>query len=247
MPIDKIHQYLQATAVTLGIFVPCILLAGHVFYLGSTMPFGLDSTVITRGLGDTVAEAWMIGITLLSYLFSRWWYLLVFLLIISTVLLAVIYFVFCFDQNGTYAEKLEISKQKPGREIFGLTLFAWKGWLSIVLGLGACVYAPLVALVFTAFIIVIPYQMGEKNAKEKIENVQKMGCSPPSEQISHIRCTTLTDLSAKPPAPIFTGILVSSNSSHVALFDGATLEVFPLTDNVKLSKPHPPLEASPKP
>lgn len=247
MSIDKIHQYLQATAIILGLFVPCVLLAGHVFYLGSTIPFGLDSNLVSLGFGDTVAEAWMIGVTLLAYLFSRWWYLLAFLLIMSILLLGIMYFVFCFDQNGKYVEKLEITKQKQGRKIFGLTLFAWKGWLSIVLGLGACVYAPLVALVFTALIIVLPYQMGEKQAKEKIEQVQKWGCNPSTHQRSHTRCTTLTDISVTPNIPIFTGILVSSNSSHVALFDGKTLEVFPLRENFKLSKPHTQSSPPPKP
>lgn len=247
MPMEKTHQYLQSAAVLLGILVPCILLAGYVYHLGYSMTFGLNSSLINKGFSDVITEAWLLGALLLVKFVKYWWVAFILVGTVSLIMLGLFYFIVYLKAKGRDPAAWEITKEKRGRKIFGLTLWHWKCWFETVQEFGTWVYIPTVLLLIAILITITPFQQGANEAKKQIGQIQKSGCNAPLDQKDRVRCTTLTDISVTPNIPVFTGILVSSNSSHVALFDGKTLEVFPLTDKFKLSKPHPQLDASPQP
>ena len=54
---EKGHHYLQSIAVAVGIFVPCLLLAGYCYRLGYITTFGLNPEIISKGLADVIVRA----------------------------------------------------------------------------------------------------------------------------------------------------------------------------------------------
>lgn len=247
MPMEKIHQYLQSAAVLLGILVPCILLAGYVYHLGYSVTFGLDPSLINKGFSDVITEAWLLGTLLLVQFVNYWWTGFVVVGAVSLIMLGLFYFIVYLKAEGKDPAAWEITKEKQGRKIFGLTLWHWKCWFETVQELGTWVYIPTVLLLLATLVAIIPFQQGANEAKKQIGQIQKSGCNAPLDQKDRVRCVSLVDISITPNATIFSGILVSSNNDFVALFDGQTLEVFRLKDDFKLSKPHHKLNPSPKP
>jgi hypothetical protein len=60
--MERAHKYAQIAAVFIGIFTPCILLAGYGYYLGYTTAFGLDPSLMARSLSEVITESWYLGI-----------------------------------------------------------------------------------------------------------------------------------------------------------------------------------------
>lgn len=236
--MEKIHQYLQSAAVFLGILVPCILLAGYVYHLGYSVTFGLEPSLINKGFSDVITEAWLLGALLLAHFLKYWWSGFIAVGVISMMMLAIFYFVIYQKSKGKDPAAWEITRDKQGPKILGLTLWHWKCWLETVEEIGTWVYVPAVLLVLASLITIIPFQYGTTQAKKQISNLQTTGCNEPAEKQDQTRCVSLIDISVIPPTTIYSGILVSSNNELVALFDGKTLEVFHLKDDFKLSKPH---------
>ena len=100
---------------------------------------------------------------------------------------------------------------------------------------GTWAYVPLVALVVIALITIVPFQRGEMEAKKQIDQLKNNGCKSAPDKKEHVRCITLSEISGNSNTVLFSGMLVKANSSHVALFDGNTVEIFPLTERFKLS------------
>lgn len=246
MPMDKIHQYLQSSAVAIGIFVPCILLAGYVYHLGYSVTFGLEPSLINKGFADVITEAWLLGALLLAYFLKRIWMLFGYVGALSLIMLLFFYLIVRLKAKGSDPVAWEITKEKQGPKILGLTLWHWKCWFESVTELGAWALVPTIFLLMAALIIIIPFQQGVSEANKQISQIQTHGCITPFEQKDRVRCVSLIDISLTPPVTIYSGILVSSNNDFVALFDGQTLEVFRLKDDFKLSKPRPQINPDPK-
>lgn len=247
MPMEKIHQYLQSAAVAIGIFVPCILLAGYSYHLGYSVTFGLEPSLINKGFADAITEAWLLGALLLVQFVKYWWSGFLVVGAVSLVMLGLFYFIVYLKAKGKDPVAWEITREQQGPRVLGLTLWHWKGWFETVQAFGTWVYIPTLLLLLAALITIIPYQQGADAAKKQIGQIQTNGCNAPLDQKDRVRCVSLIDISATPHATIYSGILVSSNNDFVALFDGQTLEVLRLKDDFKLSKLHPRLNPSPKP
>ena len=244
--MEKIHQYLQSAAVAIGIFVPCILLAGYVYHLGYSVTFGLEPSLINKGFSDVITEAWLLGASLLVQFVNYRWTGFFVVGAVSLIMLGLFYFIVYLKAKGKDPASWEITKEKQGRKIFGLTLWHWKCWFETVQEFGTWAYIPTVLLLLATLITILPFQRGAAEAKKKINYIQTNGCNAPFNQKDRARCVSLIDISATPPQTIYSGVLVSSNNDFVALFDGQTLEVFRLKDDFKLSKPRPKTNPAPK-
>jgi hypothetical protein len=235
--MDNLQKYSQIIAVIIGLVAPCLLLAGYSYHLGNTLGFGLDPSLLSRGFGDVIAESWYVGVQLLGFFVTKWWWMLVFFGFTITILFGTFISYLRLKGKGVDVFANPITKENQGRSIYGLTQWQWICCGEAVFELGALCFIPLVVLVVAGSIVILPFQRGKEYAHETIENFRKHGCEiKPEKPHNFSRCVYLIDISSSNATTVAQGVLVTANSERVAIFTTNAIEVWPLLDNYKLQK-----------
>lgn len=233
--MEKIYKSAQIIAIIFGVLIPCILLAGYVYYLGYTSAFGIDSSLMNRGFGEVIAESWFMGARFLVYLSTKWWFLL--LIIAAAIIggLGALVLVIVTRAKGIDILSKKINKENQGRTILGVTQ---SQWLCLWSEVGQVInwVGSILAVFLVAFALVfIPAQLGDREAKAQIEHYQEQGCEGVEELTSPARCINLVDISS-PFVPIAQGFMITANTERVAIFNKNGLEVWPLLDSYVIRK-----------
>lgn len=232
--IQPLIQALQFLALIFTITTPCLLLAGYSYYLGYINTFGIDSSLLNRGISEAITESWIVGIKFLIYLFNKMHYLGAWGLIVIACTLYTIAIVTKRKKLGLSNIILDgtLSKENQGPEYLGQTLYRWSViWglvlevLQLLLSLAIIVLLPLATCLF-------PYGDGSKKAKEIIEKYQRHDCDY-SIKPSSPNCMTLIDLNGDKHT-LINGIFITASKSHIAIYSNNQTEIWPIRDDYKL-------------
>jgi hypothetical protein len=231
----KVADLLQVLGVAMGLLASCILVAGYTWYIGHISAFGLDSSIMNRGLGDVIAESWYVGLMALIYLLPLWWYPFIFVAVVGALMLGGLYYISRQRDKGKNPLGDPITKQNQGRRILGLTQWHWVCWLEAVHLMCGWALVPIVLVLLTWLFIVFPFSEGNTLAKSEIEKYQKRGCTMDGVVGSPTRCISLVDISS-PSVPAAQGLLVSSTNERIAIFNDKGLQVWPLTSSYRIDR-----------
>lgn len=234
--MDKAHQSLQIIVVALGVLAPCILLAGYSYYLGHITTFGIDSSLMNRGFGDVIAESWIVGVRLLVYLWSRWWWLVLFFGFAIIGALGALIFVVRQKSKGIDALAKKINKEYQGRTILGFTQWHWLCLGEVVGTIWNWSWAVVALVMFASAVVILPFHHGNFDAQTQIMQYQKNGCADISKMPEPFSCIYLIDISSSDDVPVTQGFLVTANNERVAIFNKNGLEVWPLLDSYMLRR-----------
>jgi hypothetical protein len=212
------------------------MFSGFVYYLGYITKFRLDTTLVPRSLGDFVTESWYLGVLALSFIFKFWlWPVWIFA---SMILLffVVMHFAVYLKSKGIFYIADSITKENPGRKILGLTQWNWICWWKAVEDMYAWFVVTIVLLILPIFVLIQPFEKGKRDAQRQIEQLANHQCNPLKVKKNETACISLIDISASPNKVLFQGISVAANANRIAIYDGKVLEVWPLTNSMKVQK-----------
>lgn len=224
--MDRIESVLKITAAMVAVIVPIILLAGYSYHLGYVMTFGLDVNLIPKRLPDMLVESWYVGILAIAWVLSKWSYFLILFIIFCLYCLAIFLFFLRAKKRGNTSLFEEITKEKQGKTIIGITQWHWKLLGQLFRTSFIWFFTPFMLISIIGLVAASPYQQGEEEAKTKIEAFKQKGCDENNKIFS---CIYLLDITNQPHEVITKGILVSANQDRIAIFNNE-LEVWPLLD-----------------
>ena len=234
--LENVQKSIQLIAVAFGIFIPCVVFAGYVYYIGYVITFGLDPSLVARSLSDVVSEGWYLGILALGYILKFWKYPLLAFGILCVVFLVIIYVAAHFKSKGKPPFSAQITKENPGRKILGLSQWHWICWWELVETFYAWLLYPIAFLLVPILVMVNPYERGKQDAQRQIEELASHKCDSLLVKKGQVRCVELIDVSQTPNKVLFEGMVITANSNRIALYNSDDLEVWPLTDSVKIRK-----------
>ncbi len=225
--MEKGYKYLQVAGLALSVFVPALLLAGYSWRLGYVSTFGLNPEIISKGFSDVVVESWVVGVKVIVFGVSKWMYLPLFWILIVMFLLGVLYFFVHMKNKGVISvDYADITLEKKGEKIFGLTQWHWKIFSETAGEVGHWFYWPLVVLIVAAVLAVFPFEDGKQNALKQLVEFRENGCGKQGS------CTRLlrTDGGSE-SLLVVEGIVVAANSERIAIYSGGGVGVYPLLDD----------------
>lgn len=228
--LDKTDRLLKIAASSLAIIIPAVLLAGYSYHLGFSLTFGLHTDLISKSMSDVLAQSWYIGVFVIGWVISRWYFLVAYALILCFLCLCV----FLWHRNQIKNDKdnifLDLNEDNQGRLICGISQWHWTKLISIFTEIFSFITYPIVIGCFIGMLLFLPFEYGKKFAKQNIQIIQKNDhqCS---EKITS--CVYLVDTSKVNRPVVASGILVSANDKRIAIYR-EKLEVWPILDNYLL-------------
>ena len=226
----KFTDLVQVCAIAIGLLTSAILVAGYTYYIGYISAFGLDASLMDRGLADVIAESWYVGLLALVYVLPFWWYPFAFMAAVVMLMLAA----YCIRRQREKGKDV-INESPVQQNQDGKRLGDWISWLEMIVYMAGWALTPGAIMLLTWLFFVTPFQKGNATAKVDIEKYQKNKCTTEATTASPERCVALIDIAA-PSKPVAYGIVVSGSRDRIAIFSEKGLQVWPLTSSYRIDK-----------
>ena len=230
--LDKVHKTVQISAVIFGVIIPCVMFSGFVYYLGYIITFGLDPSLVPRSLGDFFIESWYLGTLVFVYVLKFWWWPIFLFGAMSWLL----FFAMYLKSKEWLKVGDPISKENPGRKILGLAQWDWIRWWRTVEEMYVWLAISLVFLLLPYLVLVSPFGKGKNDALKQMEQLSNHQCNPFEVKKDEVACISIIDISVTPNKVLLQGVSVATNGNRIAIYNGKVLEVWPITNSMKIQK-----------
>ena len=200
-------------------------MVGYEYRLGHAIEFGLESDFFVKGLTDSIAESWLVGVTVLIQVLNNIkWISVLFIPFVLLVYLAMV----LFKRIDSQVDSDRLTEDNQGDIILLLSQWEWAKYYRVIKAAASLVWVLLSAGIFVFAILVLPYDYGKKSASRLITDYNDADCASPDLK----RCTFLLDQSNG--NVIASGLLVVATDSRIAIYSDGSVTVFPLLDSYKV-------------
>jgi hypothetical protein len=196
------------------------------------MTFELSTDLISKSMSEVLVESWYVGVMALAWLLSKWPYVLLYFLTLSSIIIATFFFARWCRNTGKNWIFEEITKENQGKTFLTITQWHWKQLGEMFSDMSSWFFYPMAFLACIGLLTTFPFQDAEQYANKQMELFKEHGCSEKTEKYS---CIYLVDIEKQQNKVLAKGILVSANDKRIAIYNNK-LEVWPLLDNYIIRK-----------
>jgi len=164
--INKIESLIKIAASTVAIVASLILLSGYSYHLGYVITFELSTDLISKSMSEVLAESWYVGVIALSWMLSKWPYVLLYFLILLAIIIATFFFARWCRNTGKNWIFEEITKENQGKTFLTITQWHWKQLGEMFSEMSSWFFYPMTLLACIGLLMAFPFQDAEQYAKK---------------------------------------------------------------------------------